>query len=182
MRRESPHPSRPRPNWRLPYEADLLGKEAFGDGMPGAFGGILRHREQAKAAGVVAADFMTTPVITIGPDELVTHAARVMYTRRLPGTSVLGIERVPVRGVPDVRAGLDPVQPPRSGQHDRGCAAVGVRDIRRSAVLRVPVGTARRARNEELAPPRAPAAARRRSLSFRWSACTCRPTTSLLPW
>ena len=64
-------------------EGDLLTKEAFDGEVPGFFGGILHHREQGKAAGVTAADVMTTPAITIGPDETVAHAARVMYGRRV---------------------------------------------------------------------------------------------------
>jgi CBS domain-containing protein len=64
-------------------EADLLTKEAFDGEVPGFFNGILRHREQAKAAGLTAADIMTRPAITIGPDDTVAHAARVMYSRRV---------------------------------------------------------------------------------------------------
>ena len=64
-------------------EADLLSKEVLEDGTPAAFGGILRRKEQAKATGTVATDLMTRPVITIGPDEPVAHAARMMYARRL---------------------------------------------------------------------------------------------------
>jgi CBS-domain-containing membrane protein len=64
-------------------EADLLTKEAFDGEVPGFFNGILRHREQAKAAGLTAADMMTGPAITIGPDDTVAHAARVMFSRRV---------------------------------------------------------------------------------------------------
>ena len=64
-------------------EADLLTKEALEGAMPGVFSGMLHHREQAKADGVTAADLMTTPAVTIGPDEPVTRAARLMYSRRV---------------------------------------------------------------------------------------------------
>jgi CBS-domain-containing membrane protein len=64
-------------------EADLLTKEALEGAMPGVFSGMLHHREQAKAGGVTAADLMTTPAVTIGPDEPVTRAARLMYSRRV---------------------------------------------------------------------------------------------------
>jgi CBS domain-containing protein len=68
-------------------EADLLAKEALEYSTPGLVGGLLHHKEQAKAAGVTAADLMTSPAVTIGKDELVSRAARLMYTskvKRLP--------------------------------------------------------------------------------------------------
>jgi CBS-domain-containing membrane protein len=47
-----------------------------------------QHRsEQTKAAGLTAADLMTAPAVTVGPDELVAAAARRMHDRevkRLP--------------------------------------------------------------------------------------------------
>lgn len=57
------------------------------------------HRvERAKAASLTAADLMTTPAVTAGPDELVAAAARRMYDRavkRLPvvdrGGALVGI-------------------------------------------------------------------------------------------
>jgi CBS domain-containing protein len=63
-------------------EADLLAKEALEFG--GAkVGGILHHREQVKAAGLTAGDLMTAPAVTIGPKDFVSHAARLMYSRRV---------------------------------------------------------------------------------------------------
>jgi CBS domain-containing protein len=63
--------------------ADLLVKEAVqatGTSLVAA----LRHvREEDKAKGVTAADLMTRPAITIGPDAAVTEAARIMYDRRI---------------------------------------------------------------------------------------------------
>jgi CBS domain-containing protein len=64
-------------------EADLLAKEALEYNTPGLIGGVLHHREQAKAAGVTAADLMTKPAVTIGRGELVTRAARLMYDRKV---------------------------------------------------------------------------------------------------
>jgi CBS domain-containing protein len=64
-------------------EADLLTKEALEFGVPGRVSSILHQREQAKAAGIVAEDLMTKPPLTIGPDEFVTHAARLMYARKV---------------------------------------------------------------------------------------------------
>ncbi len=64
-------------------EADLLTKEALEYNVPGRVGGMLHHREQSKAAGLTASDLMTTPPVTISPNELVSHAARLMYARRV---------------------------------------------------------------------------------------------------
>jgi CBS domain-containing protein len=44
---------------------------------------MTHHREQAKAAALTAAGLMTRPAVTIGPDEPVSHAARLMYSRRV---------------------------------------------------------------------------------------------------
>ncbi len=73
-------------------EADLLVKEAV-LGEPGGVGGFVaglaHHAARAKARGITAADLMTSPAVTIGPDDTVEHAARLMFTRkvkRLPVT------------------------------------------------------------------------------------------------
>jgi len=71
-------------------ESDLLTKEAFDAAPPGALDGMLRRREHARASAVTAAELMTKPPVTIGPDAPVTQAARLMYSRRvkrLPVTS-----------------------------------------------------------------------------------------------
>src|SRR5215472_17308986 len=73
-------------------EADMLNKEALGDG-PGLFGGILHRRDQSKARGITAGDLMTTAVVAVRPDDTVEHAARLMYDRgvkRLPVTDAQG--------------------------------------------------------------------------------------------
>lgn len=63
--------------------ADLLVKEAVlaeGTSLLAA----LRHvREDDKAGGVTAADLMTAPAVTIGPDAPVAAAARLMYDRKV---------------------------------------------------------------------------------------------------
>jgi len=64
-------------------EADLLTKEALDSELPSAFRGMVHHREHAKAAALTAADLMTKPAVTIGPDEPVADAARLMYSRRV---------------------------------------------------------------------------------------------------
>jgi CBS domain-containing protein len=63
-------------------EADLLTKEALEYGG-GRVAGMLHHREQAKAAGLTAEDLMSTPPVTIGPNDFVSQAARLMYARRV---------------------------------------------------------------------------------------------------
>jgi CBS domain-containing protein len=72
-------------------EADMLTKQALAD--PGVLGGLLHHRDQAKARGVTAGDLMTAPVVTVAPEDTVEHAARLMYARkvkRLPVTDANG--------------------------------------------------------------------------------------------
>lgn len=67
-------------------EADLLTKQALDsgeDGMPGMITGLLRYREQGKARGITAGDLMTSPPVTIRPEDTVEHAARLMYMRRV---------------------------------------------------------------------------------------------------
>jgi CBS-domain-containing membrane protein len=64
-------------------EADLLTKEALEFNSAGKVGSMLHHREQAKAAGTTAADLMTKPPVTIGPNDFVSQAARLMYARKV---------------------------------------------------------------------------------------------------
>ena len=70
-------------------EADLLTKEALGGDIPGVLHGLTRHRELTRAAAVTAADLMTKPAVTIGPREPVTHAARLMFNRRVKRLPVI---------------------------------------------------------------------------------------------
>ncbi|HTX27215.1 MAG TPA: CBS domain-containing protein [Streptosporangiaceae bacterium] len=74
-------------------EADLLAKQALDggeDGMPGMITGLLRRREQEKARGVTAGDVMTSPAVTVRPEDTVEHAARLMYTHRVKRLPVVG--------------------------------------------------------------------------------------------
>ena len=100
-------------------ESDLLAKLALGggeDGTPGMLGGILHQHETEKARAVTAAELMTSPAVTIAPDDTVDHAARLMYTRRvkrLPVTDRSGrlagivsrADVLAVYGRPDVEIG-----------------------------------------------------------------------------
>jgi CBS domain-containing protein len=68
-------------------EADMLLKEAM-DGGPTVLGRILHRKELRRAAAVTAGDLMTSPAVTIAPDDTVEHAAQLMYAR--------GLKRLPV--------------------------------------------------------------------------------------
>jgi CBS domain-containing protein len=71
-------------------EVDLLPKEALEGVVPGVLHGLGHRREETKITATTAADLMTTPAVTIGPDEPVSHAARLMYSyrvKRLPVTT-----------------------------------------------------------------------------------------------
>jgi CBS domain-containing protein len=67
-------------------EADLLVKEAVlaePGGIAGLLAGLVHHASRAKAGGVTAAELMTSPAVTIGPDDTVEHAAKLMYDRKV---------------------------------------------------------------------------------------------------
>ena len=62
---------------------DLLVKEAV-QAQGTSLIAALRHvHEDDKAAGITAADLMTSPAVTIGPDAPVEEAARLMYDKRV---------------------------------------------------------------------------------------------------
>ncbi len=62
---------------------DLLVKEAV-QAQGTSLIAALRHvHEDDKAAGVTAADLMTSPAVTIGPDATAEEAARLMYDKRV---------------------------------------------------------------------------------------------------
>jgi CBS domain-containing protein len=64
-------------------EADLLTKEALEGTVPRTLQGLTRQHVRSQVNAVTAADLMTKPAVTIGPDEPVTHAARLMYNKRV---------------------------------------------------------------------------------------------------
>jgi CBS domain-containing protein len=74
-------------------EADLLVKEAVQAASTSLVAALRHVREEEKASGITAADLMSRPAITIGPDAPVAEAARIMYDRRvkrLPVVSASG--------------------------------------------------------------------------------------------
>jgi CBS-domain-containing membrane protein len=66
-------------------ESDLALKEVapLREAHTPAFQTPQRRGELAKAASLTAAELMTTPAVTVGPEELVATAARRMYDRRV---------------------------------------------------------------------------------------------------
>ena len=52
-------------------------------GVPGLLAGLLHRAARTKAGAVTAADLMTSPAVTIGPDDTVEHAAKLMYDRKV---------------------------------------------------------------------------------------------------
>jgi CBS-domain-containing membrane protein len=72
-------------------EADMLVKEALEGGYHGVRGFVaatVRVKERHKAGGVTAGDLMTSPAVTVSPNDTVERAARLMYAR--------GLKRLPV--------------------------------------------------------------------------------------
>ena len=72
-------------------EADLVLKEEYPEGPPEArmFQGRRRRIAQAKAAGDTAAELMTAPAVTIGPDASVAEAARLLHRHAFGGVGQL---------------------------------------------------------------------------------------------
>jgi CBS-domain-containing membrane protein len=64
-------------------EADLLLKELGQEALAGSMIASGRRGERAKAAGVTAAQLMTSPAIAVGPDDTLAAAARLMHDRRV---------------------------------------------------------------------------------------------------
>jgi CBS domain-containing protein len=75
-------------------ETDLLAKEALRGTVPGTLAGMPHQRERSRVAGLTAADLMSSPAVTIGPDEPVSHAARLMYNKRVKRLPVVGDDGV----------------------------------------------------------------------------------------
>ena len=70
-------------------EADLLAKEALEGTVPRTLQSLTRQHVRSQVNAVTAADLMTKPAVTIGPDEPVTRAARLMFTMRVKRLPVI---------------------------------------------------------------------------------------------
>jgi CBS domain-containing protein len=70
-------------------ETDLLAKEALEGTVPGTLRSLPHQRERIRVSGLTAADLMSRPAVTIGPDEPVSHAARLMYNKRVKRLPVI---------------------------------------------------------------------------------------------
>ena len=64
-------------------ESDLLVKAALEGTVPGVLRGLTQRHVRSQVTGLTAADLMSRPAVTIGPDEPVSHAARLMYNKRV---------------------------------------------------------------------------------------------------
>ena len=64
-------------------ETDLLTKEALEGTVPGTLQGLTDQHVRSQVNGVTAAELMTKPAVTIGPDKPVTDAARLMFNMRV---------------------------------------------------------------------------------------------------
>ncbi len=73
-------------------ESDLLVKEALAGTAPGGLRGLTQRHVRSRVTGLTAADLMTRPAVTIGPDEPVSHAARLMYRKRVKRLPVIGAD------------------------------------------------------------------------------------------
>ncbi len=74
-------------------EADLLDRHAAGELPEGTIRLAWQLRQWSRGAAATAADLMTTPAVTISPDDPIAEAARLMQgrrVRRLPVTDSRG--------------------------------------------------------------------------------------------
>ena len=71
-------------------ETDLLTKEALEGTVPRTLQSLTEQRVRSQVNGVTAADLMSKPAVTVGPDEPVTHAARLMFNQRVKRLPVVG--------------------------------------------------------------------------------------------
>jgi CBS domain-containing protein len=120
----------------------MLAKQALdgGDGgMRGVITGIVHRKTLEKAGGVTAGDLMTSPAVTIAPEDTVEHVAGLMYTRslrRLPVAGVAGrvvgiISRTDVLAVfdrPDEEIRLEIVREVIPRLSEPSCCSVVVKD------------------------------------------------------
>ena len=64
-------------------ETDLLAKVAIEGTVPQTLQSLPHQRERSRVIGLTAVELMSRPAVTIGPDAPVSHAARLMYNKRV---------------------------------------------------------------------------------------------------
>ncbi len=73
-------------------EADLLPKEEFRDHELTRFERIRRRADLTKAEGMTAEELMSTPAVTVSPDDTLSQAARLMAVHRIKRLPVVDDE------------------------------------------------------------------------------------------
>ncbi|MFF8993740.1 CBS domain-containing protein [Streptomyces sp. NPDC014983] len=73
-------------------EADLLPKQEFGGRRLTRFERIRRRSDLARAAALTAEELMTTPVVTVRPDDTLAQAARLMSVEHVAWLPVVDDE------------------------------------------------------------------------------------------
>ena len=71
-------------------ETDLLTKEALEGTVPRTLQRLTQQRVRSQVNAITAGDLMSKPAVTIGPDETVAHAARLMFNKRVKRLPVVG--------------------------------------------------------------------------------------------
>ena len=71
-------------------ETDLLAKVALEGTVPETLRSLPHQREGSRVSGLTAGELMSRPAVTIGPDAPVSHAARLMYNKRVKRLAVVG--------------------------------------------------------------------------------------------
>ena len=64
-------------------ETDLLAKVALEGTVPETLQSLPHQREGSRVSGLTAGELMSRPAVTIGPEAPVSHAARLMYNKRV---------------------------------------------------------------------------------------------------
>ncbi|HEX6330733.1 MAG TPA: CBS domain-containing protein [Actinomycetota bacterium] len=84
----------------LVSEGDLILKEDPDlDGDPRLFESVHRRHDRSKAAGLIASELMTVPVITVGPNASLAEAARLMHQRTVKRLPVVDPEAGTILGI-----------------------------------------------------------------------------------
>src|ERR1700752_651610 len=75
-------------------ETDLLAKEALEGTVPETLQSLPRQRDRTRVSGLTAAELMSIPAVTIGPDAPVRRAARLMSNKRVKRLPVVSEDGV----------------------------------------------------------------------------------------